>query len=173
MSLKHYNDTIGDRTRCLPASSAVPQPTALRRTQGGSVHTIKENAEALIVASKEIGLEVNGFRTKYMVMCRDENAGRSHSMKTDNRTFERVEVFKYLGTNLTNENSVLEEINSRLKLGSACYHSAQNIFSSSLVSKNLKLKIHRIIILPVVWYGCETWSLTLREDHRLSVFESK
>jgi len=63
---------------------------------GGSVHTVKENAQILIVASKESGLEVNADKTKYMVMSRDQNAGRSHSMKTDNSSFERVEEFKYL-----------------------------------------------------------------------------
>ena len=71
---------------------------------GGSVHIIKKNAEALVVASKEIGLEVNTDKTKYMVMSGDRNAGRSHSMRIDNRSFERVEEFKYLGTTLTNQN---------------------------------------------------------------------
>jgi len=65
---------------------------------GGSVHIIKENAEAFVVASKDIGLEVNADKTKYMAMSRDQNAGRSHSLKTDNSSLERVEVFKYLGT---------------------------------------------------------------------------
>jgi hypothetical protein len=58
---------------------------------GGSVHTVKKNAEAVVVATKEIGLEVNAGKTKYMIMSRDQNAGRSHSMKTDNRSFEIVE----------------------------------------------------------------------------------
>ena len=78
-----------------------------------------------------------------------------------------------LGTTLTNQNSIQKEINSRLKLGNACYHSVQNLLSSSLPSKNLKIKIYRTIILPVVLYGCETWSLTLREEHRLRVFENR
>jgi len=77
------------------------------------VHTIKKNAESLIMASKEIGLEVNADITKYMVMSRDQNAGRSHNMKIDNRSFEMVEEFKYLGTTLTNQNSIQEEIKSR------------------------------------------------------------
>ena len=64
----------------------------------GSIHTVKENTEALIVASKEIGLEVNADKTKYMVMSQDQNAGQSHSMKLDNCSFERVEEFQYLGT---------------------------------------------------------------------------
>jgi len=67
---------------------------------GGSVHTIKKNAEALVLASKETGLEVNADKTKYMVMSRDQNAGRRHSIKIDNSSFDRVEEFKYLETTL-------------------------------------------------------------------------
>ena len=96
-------------------------------------------------------------------MSRDQNAGRIHSVKIDNSTFERLEKFKYLGTILTNQNSIAEEIKSRLMSGNACYHSVQNLLSSRLLSKNLKIKIYRTIILPVL-YGCETWSLTLREE---------
>ena len=88
-------------------------------------------------------------------------------------SIERVEEFKYLGTTLTNQNPIQKEIKSRLKLGNACYHSAQKLMSSSLLSKNLKIKIYRTIIFPVVLYGCETWSLTLREEHRLRVFENR
>jgi len=134
---------------------------------------VKENAEALVVAAKEIGLEVNADKPKYMVMSGDQNAGRTHSMKTDNSSFERVDEFKYFGSTLTNQNSIQEEIKSRLKSGNACYHSVQNLLSSSLLFKNLKIKIYRTIILPVVLYGCETWSLTLREERRLRVFENR
>jgi hypothetical protein len=67
------------------------------------------------VASKESGLEVNTDKTEYMVMSRDRNAGRSHNVKIDNCSFERVEEFKYLGTNLANQNSIQEKIKSRLK----------------------------------------------------------
>jgi len=69
--------------------------------------------------------------------------------------------------------SVRDYIKSRLKSGNVCYHSVQNIFSSSLLSKNVKIKIHRTIILPVVLHGCETWSLTLREERRLRVIENR
>jgi len=140
---------------------------------GGSVRTIKENTEALVVTTKEIGLEVNADKTKYMVMFRDRNVGRGHSVKIDNSSIERVEDFRYLGTTLTDQNSIQEEIKSRFKLGKACYHSVQNLLSSRLLSKNLKIKIYRIIILPVVLYGWETWSLTWREELRLRVFENR
>ena len=63
------------------------------------VHTVKENAEALVAATKEIGLEANADKTKYMTVFRDRNAGRIHCMKMDNSSIERVEKFKYLGTN--------------------------------------------------------------------------
>jgi hypothetical protein len=93
-------------------------------------------------------------------------------MKTDNSFFERVEDFKYLETALTNQNSIQEEIKRKLKSGNACYLSVQNLVSSSLLSKNLKIEIYRIIILPVVLYGCETWLLTLRKERRLRVPEN-
>ena len=81
---------------------------------GGNAHSVKENAEALLAAAKEIRLEVNADKTKYMIMSRDQNAGRSYSMKTDSSSIERVEEFKYLGTTLTNKSSIQEEIKSRL-----------------------------------------------------------
>ena len=93
-------------------------------------------------------------------------------MRIDNNTFERVEGFKYLGTTLTNQNSIAEEIKSRLRSGNACYHSVQKLLSSRLLSKNVKIKIYRTIILPVVLYGCENWSLTLRGERKLRVFEN-
>ena len=106
-------------------------------------------------------------------MSRDKNAGRSQNMKIDNSSIEIVEEFKYLRTTLTNQNSIQKEIKSRLKSGNACYYSVQNILSSSLLSKNLKIKIYRTIIFPVVLYECETWSLTLREERRLRVFQNR
>jgi hypothetical protein len=98
---------------------------------GGSVHIVKENRESLVVASKDIGLEVNADKTKYLVMSRDQNAGRNNSIKIDNSSFERVEEFKYLGTTLTYQNYIQGKIKSRLKPGNACYYSVQNFLSSN------------------------------------------
>ena len=84
-----------------------------------------------------------------------------------------MELFTYLGTTLSSENSVQEEMKSRLKSGNACYHSVHNLLSSSLLSIKIKIKICRTKIFPVVLYGCETWSLTLREKRSLKVSENK
>ena len=99
-----------------------------------------------------------------MTLSRDQNAGQIHSMKIDKSSIEKVKEFKYLGTTLKNQNPIQEEIKSRLKLGNACHYSMQNLLSSRLLSKDLKIKIYRTIILPVVLYGCETWYLTLRKE---------
>jgi hypothetical protein len=115
---------------------------------GGSVPTMKKNAEASVTASKGTGLEVNADKTKYMVMSQDRNAGRSHAIKIEHSSFERVEEFKYLGTIVTRQNYIQEEVKSRFKSGNACYHSVQNLLSSTLLSKSTNIKIYITIILP-------------------------
>jgi hypothetical protein len=119
---------------------------------GGSLHNTKKNTDALVFISKDTGLEVTTDKTKYMVMSRDQNAGRSRNIKISNISFERVEEFKYLGTHLTCQDTIQEEIKSRLKSEIACCHWVQNLLSSSLLlSKNVKNKIYRTIILPDVF----------------------
>jgi hypothetical protein len=103
----------------------------------GSIHIIKKYVETLAVASKENDLEANADKAKYMVKSRYQNAGRSHNIKIHNSPFERVHEFKYLGTTLTNQNPIPEEIKSTLKSGNACYHSVQKLLYSSLLSKNI------------------------------------
>jgi hypothetical protein len=83
-----------------------------------------------------------------------------------------VGELRYLGTTLTNQNSIQEEIKSVLKLGNACYHLVQNLFSSSFLSGDITIEIRRTIILRVVLYGCDTWLLTLREEDRLRMFKN-
>jgi hypothetical protein len=93
--------------------------------------------------------------------------------KIANRSFEIVAQFKYLGTAVTDKNLIQGDIKRRCNSCNACYYSIQNLFSSSLLSKNVKIGIYKTIILPVVLCGCEILSLTLREEHRLRVFEDR
>ena len=84
-----------------------------------------------------------------------------------------MEKFKYLGVTVTNTNDIREEIKRRINIGNACYYTLEKILSSHLLSKKLEVKTYKTIILPVVLYGCGTWSLALIEEHRLRVFENK
>jgi hypothetical protein len=101
-----------------------------------------------------------------MLLSHHQNAGQNHSIKIADRPFENVAQFRYLGMTVTNQNL-------RLNSGNACYNSAQNLLCSCLLSKYIKIRIHKTIILPSVLYGCETSSLTLREEHKLGVFENR
>ncbi|KAJ4429558.1 hypothetical protein ANN_21727 [Periplaneta americana] len=139
---------------------------------GENTQTIRENTEILLEASKAIGLEVNPEKTKYMIMSRDQNIVRNVTIKIGDLSFEEVEKFKYLGATVTNINDTREEIKHRINMGNACYYSVEKLLSSSLLSKNLKVRIYKTVILPVL-YCCETWTLTLREEHRFRVFENK
>ena len=94
--------------------------------------------------------------------CRDENAGRSHSTKNDNSVFEREEELKYLGTTLTNQNSIQEKNKRRLKSCNVCCHSVKNFCLQVRYSKILISK-QQIYSFACCLYGCETWSFTLRE----------
>jgi hypothetical protein len=138
-----------------------------------SINTKKEKTETLLDASRDVGLEINAEKTKYMIMSLHSNSGQNQNIRIANESFENVAKFKYLGTTLTNQNDIYNEIKSRLNSGNACYHSVQSLLSSRLISKKLKSKIYRTVSLPVVLYGCQTWSLTLRKEHRLRVSENR
>ena len=119
---------------------------------GRSVYTIMKNTEAFVVPSKEIGLEVNADAAKNTVISRNQNVGQSHRT---NLIIFPVDMWKSSNIwkqTVTNQNSIEEEIKSRLKSGNACCHSVHNLLSSRLLSKNLKIKIYRTIIL-----SCFVW----------------
>jgi hypothetical protein len=97
---------------------------------GDSVNTIKENTEAFLEASRDIGLKINAEKTKYIIMSRHPNSGQNQNIRTVNESFENVAKFKYLGTTLTNQNDIHDEINSTLNSGNACYYSVQDLLSS-------------------------------------------
>jgi hypothetical protein len=100
---------------------------------GDSVNTIKENTETLLEASRDIGLETNAEKTKYMIMSRYPNSGQNQNIRIANESFENMAKFKYLGTARTNQNEIHDEIKSTLNSGNACSHSVQNLLSSLLI----------------------------------------
>jgi hypothetical protein len=104
---------------------------------------------------------------------RYQNADQNWDIKIANRSFENVSSSSIWEQQQKNKNFIEEDIKRQLNSGNACYHQVQNLLSSSLLSKSLKNRIYKTIILPVVLYGCETWSLTLREEQKLRVFENR
>jgi hypothetical protein len=88
------------------------------------------------------------------------------------KSFDNASHFKYFGITLTNKNFIKKEIKRR-NSGNACHHSVQNLQSSHLLSKNIETRMYKTVVLPLVLYGCETWSLTSREEHRLGMFENR
>jgi hypothetical protein len=109
------------------------------------INTVEINTEA-----------VTTEKTKYIFMPRSRNAGQNDNRKISNGSLETVTHFKYLDTAVTDQNLIHGEIKSRLSFGNACYHKVQNLSSSRLLSRNIKIKICKTIILPVVLYGYET-----------------
>jgi hypothetical protein len=138
-----------------------------------NIDTIKRRTEALLDTSKEVGLKVNPEKTKHMLMPCYQKAGQKHNMKIASKFFKDVAELKYLGTTLTHQNYMHEEFKSRLNSGNVCYHSVQSLLSSCLLSRNVKIKIYKTIVLPVVLYRCDPWSVTLKEEHKLRVFENR
>ncbi|KAJ4444245.1 hypothetical protein ANN_06036 [Periplaneta americana] len=151
--------------KCAMGKRCRPVCTVVQQEEVESIHA--SSYECTIVQCVLRGFGSKSRKNKVYDYVRNGN------IKIGNLSFEEVEKFKYLGATVTNINDIREEIKHRMNMRNACYYSVEKLLSSSLLSKNLKVRIHKTVILPVVLYGCETWTLTLREEHRLRVFENK
>ena len=106
------------------------------------VHSTKERTESIIIANKEIVLEVNADKTKYVVILRNGNARIHRSKKCDNNDFEKLVAFKHLRKTPMNQNFIHHEFKNSLISRNVCYHSVQNFLFSSLISESKKIKIY-------------------------------
>jgi hypothetical protein len=122
---------------------------------GEKIDTIQKNTQALLYASKEVGLEVSAEKTKFKLMSLCKKPGQRHSIQIADGSFEDMEKLRYLGTTLTEQNCMHEEIKNKLNSRNACYYSIQTLLSSRLLSRNVTVKIYKTINLPVVLYECE------------------
>ena len=132
----------------------------------------KKARTSLVVASKDSGLEVNADKTKYII-CRDQNAGRSHGIRKGGSSFEMVERFKYLGTNSKNQKSFQEEIKSSLNVRDCLLSVGAGSFFFQFATQKYKYYDIQKHNFACFVYGCGTWFLTLREELRLKVFENR
>jgi hypothetical protein len=120
----------------------------------GVTDIINKNTETLIDANKEVFLEINIKKIKYMLLSRHRNAGQNLHIKVASRSFEHVSQFRYFDRTVTNQNLI--DIKKRLNSDNILYHSVQNLSLSLLLSKNIQIRSHKTIILSLVLYGCET-----------------
>jgi hypothetical protein len=142
---------------------------AIRKAQENWVGLKLNETHHLLVCAEGVNL------LKYMLTFHHKNAGQNHNIKIVNRAFENMSKFKYeyIPMTVTSQYLIQEEIKSRFNFSDACYRLSQNLLSSHPLSKKIMIKIYKIIIVPLVLYGCETWSFTFREGHRRKVFENR
>jgi hypothetical protein len=115
---------------------------------GDNIEFIKRNTEALIDDSKEVGIEINVEKTKYLLVSRGQNADRNRDRKIGNKSFENVSQLKHLGTTVTNQNVIRDEIKRRLNSGNACYHSVKNLSvcsSAVKICKDYNIQDHNFL----------------------------
>jgi len=140
---------------------------------GDNKETLIDNTKTLLDRTKKLGLQVSVEKTKYMVTDRIQNIHNSGNLVIRDKMFERVSNFKYLGSILNQTNEIREELKKRINLGNACFYSVNKLLGSRVLSKRLKIRVYKTIILPVVLYGSEAWSLTLQDEKKFRVFENK
>jgi phenylalanyl-tRNA synthetase beta subunit len=121
---------------------------------GEIINAVKTDTQILLEASREVGLAVNSEKTKYVVVSRHQDVGQDHSLLVRSKSCENVAEFKYMGRTVTNQNCIHEEIKNTLNFGNACYHFLQSVSSFHLLSKSIKNKTYKTMILHAVLCGC-------------------
>jgi hypothetical protein len=117
-----------------------------------------------------VGLNINEDKTKYMQIKRTGTKDITH-LQIDNFGFENVENFNYLGSILNADNKMNIEIAERIVKGNKAYYANSKLIKSKFLKRNTKMKIYKTIIIPVVTYLSETWTLTAKDENNLRIFE--
>lgn len=138
---------------------------------GRSERVVREAFSKLEIAAKKMGLTVNEGKTKYLQTGRTQ--GKEKHITIHEYKFENVTQFKYLGTIITNDNSVTVDINSRIKMANKCYYGLKKQLQSRFLSIKTKCRLYKTLIRPVLLYGSESWTLSKENIERLMVFEKK
>lgn len=136
-----------------------------------SENDLKLLTAQLIKATNGTGLQLNTDKTMYFILSRYPS--NNNVLQINNTAFTKTNEFNYLGTIVTSDNSIKIEIESRIQKANKCYYSLLTVFKSKLISRNTKLQVYKSLIIPVLTYGSETWTLTKKEENRLRVFERK
>ena len=123
--------------------------------------------------TSKLGMEINEYKTKYMVTSTYEHRRNARDLRIGNKTFEAVQSFQYLGNIIGNTNNNNKCIKEGIMMGNKAYYANRQLINSSLISRSSKLQIYRTLVHPVVTYGSESWTLTLEEERALAVFERK
>ena len=131
-----------------------------------------EALKKLVTSAEKVGLFLNEDKTKYMYSSRDKHP-TGHNVNFGRFNFECVREFVYLGTQVNNNNNTGEEITRRINLANRCLFGLGSILRSKLLSRNTKLLIYKTLVLPVLMYGSEAWTLNNDEQQKLSVFERR
>ena len=138
---------------------------------GETLQDVQRTSTRLVEESKQVGLECNEQKTKIMLMDRREDI-EGQDIRIGQLTIEGVNSFKYLGTLLTSNNDINEEVRERIAAGSRCLYALKSIFGSRKLSRKTKLRVYNVVVKPVVLYGCEAWTLTEERKRKLEVFEN-
>jgi hypothetical protein len=141
---------------------------------GRNVDIVKENYGNLESRASVYGLEVNEDKTKYLVVSPSaSDRPPDRVLEVGEKTFEAVNSFIYLGSQVNSDNSIGEEIRRRVTLGNRSLYSLQKLFRSKTLHRNLKCQLYRSLVRPVVTYGSEAWCMTQNDERTLQVFERK